>query len=144
MSPEQHKALIRQYVERLNQRDFAVLDELVADDVVIRSLNRTEQTSADVLVGRDAYRAGILRRIEAFPDYHVTIVEMLAEADQVMLYWTNQGTHQRPFRGILPTGNLICEAAISIYRLRDGKIVEVRGLSDNFDFLTQIGVLAAS
>jgi steroid delta-isomerase-like uncharacterized protein len=142
MSPEQHKALIRQYVERLNLRDFAVLDELVADDVVIRSLNRTEQT-ADVLVGRDAYRAGILRRIEAFPDYRVTIVEMLAEADQVMLYWTNQGTHQGPFRGILPTGKLICEAAISIYRLRDGQIVEVRGLNDNFDFLTQIGVLSS-
>jgi predicted ester cyclase len=93
-----------------------------------------------VLIGRDAYRDGILRRIAAFPDYHVTIVEILAEDDQVMIYWTNQGTHLGVFRGIPPTGNIIREAAISIYRVRNGMIAEVRGLSDNLDFLTQLGV----
>src|ERR671933_1674803 len=116
MGIEQHKALIQRYVTELNHRNLAILDELVAADVVVRSLNRTEHSPADVLRGREAYRAGILQRLAAFPDYRVTIVEMLAEGDQVMLYWTNQGTHLGTFRGIPATGTVVREAAISIYR----------------------------
>jgi predicted ester cyclase len=81
MGIEQHKTLIQRYVAELNRRNLAILDELVAADVIIRSLNRAEQTPADVLRGREAYRAGILHRLAAFPDYQVTIVELLAEGN---------------------------------------------------------------
>ena len=54
MGIEQHKALIQRYVTELNHRNLAILDELVAADVVVRSLNRMEQTPADVLTGREA------------------------------------------------------------------------------------------
>lgn len=135
------KALIQRYVDELNRRNLAVLDELVAEDVILRSLLRTE--SADVVTGREAYREGILQRITAFPDYHVTILEMLAEGDQVMVYWRNQGTHQGTFRGVPPTGRLIEERAVSLYRIAHGQIVEVRGFGDWFDFLTQMGQLPA-
>src|SRR5919202_2465434 len=141
MGIEQHKALIQCYVTELNYRNLAILDELVAADVVVRSLNRTEQTPAPVLRGREAYRAGILQRLAAFPDYRVTIVELLAQGDQVMLYWTNQGTHLGPFRGVPATGRVIQEAAISLYRIQQGWIVEVRGLSDPWDFWQQLGRL---
>ena len=138
---EQHKAVIQRYVAELNQRHLAILDELVAPDVVVRSLNRTEQAPADVLTGREAYRVGILHRLAAFPDYQVTIVELLADGDQVMLYWTNQGTHLGLFRGVPATGRVIREAAISLYRIQQGRIVEVRGLSDPWDFWQQLGQL---
>src|SRR5919202_1290905 len=141
MGIEQHKALIQCYVTELNYRNLAILDELVATDVVVRSLNRTEQTPADVLRGREAYRAGILQRLAAFPDYQVTIVELLADGDQVMVYWTNQGTHTGPFRGMPATGQVIREAAISLYRIQQGQIVEVRGLSAPWDFWQQIDML---
>jgi len=136
-----NKALLRRYVDQLNQRNLAILDELVADDVRIRSLQRLEQTEAHTLTGRGAYRAGIVQRITAFPDYHVTILEMIAEADQVMLYWRNRGTHSGVYRGIPPTGKVIEEMAISIYRISDGRIVEVRGFNDTYDFWHQLELL---
>ncbi len=138
MSPDDHKALLRRYVDQLNQRNLTILDELVAEDVRIRSLQRTEQTEAHTLTGRAAYRDGIVQRLGAFPDYHVTILEMIAEADQVMLYWRNRGTHSGVYRGIVPSGKLIEEMAISIYRIRDGRIVEVRGFNDTYDFWRQL------
>ena len=68
-------------------------------------------------------------------------MELLAEADQVMVYWTNQGTQTGPFRGVPAAGRVIREAAISIYRIQQGQIVEVRGLSDPWDFWQQLGML---
>jgi steroid delta-isomerase-like uncharacterized protein len=141
MPLHEHKALLRRYVEELNQRRYAILDELVAEDVRVRSLLRLEQSEEHVLTGRAAYRAAIVRRIEAFPDYHVTIQELIAEADQVMLYWRNRGTHLGTFRGIPPSGKVIEEMAISIYRIMAGQIIEVRGFGDTYDFWHQVGRL---
>ena len=75
----QNKAIIRRYVDELNERNMAVLDELVAQDVVLAPLVSGEGTEAETEAGREAYRAGIASRIAAFPDYHVTIHEMIAE-----------------------------------------------------------------
>jgi ketosteroid isomerase-like protein len=36
---------------------------------------------------------------------------------------------------------VIEEVAISIYRIRDGRIVEVRGFNDTYDFWHQFGLL---
>ena len=143
MSPDEHKAIVQRYVDELNQRNLAILDELVADEVRIGSLMRTEQGDAYTVTGRAAYREGIVQRIAAFPDYRVTIIEMIAEADQVMLYWRNRGTHSGPFRGVPPTGKMIEEMAVSIYRIHDGKIVEVRGFDDPYDFWQQLEVSPA-
>ena len=65
----------------------------------------------------------------------------IAEANQVMLYWRNRGTHSGMYRGIPPTGKVIEELALSIYRFRGGRIVEVRGFNDNHDFWHQLGLL---
>jgi steroid delta-isomerase-like uncharacterized protein len=135
---DENKAVIRHYVEQLNERNFAILDELVAEDVVIGSLLREE---SQPVTGRDRYRQGIVDRIRAFPDYRVTILEMIAEGDQVVVYWQNRGTHQGDFRGVPPTGKVITEVAISIYQLRNGQIVEVRGMSDRADTWQQLGLM---
>src|SRR5262245_25050191 len=75
------------------------------------------------------------------PDYHMTIRKMISEADQGALYWRNRGTHSGVYRGIPPTGKVIEELAISIYRIHDGRIVEVRGFSDTYDFWHEFALL---
>ena len=41
-----------------------------------------------------------------------------------------EGTHIHPMNGMEPTGKLVAFRDVTILRLRDGKIVEQRGLSD--------------
>lgn len=140
MSVEQNKAHIRRYVDELNRRHFSALDELVADRVSLGSLHREPAPPPEV-VSREAYRKLIKDRITAFPDYHVTIREMIAEDDQVVLHWTSRGTQHGEFMGVAPTGKLITGSAVSIYRLTGGRITEVRGLWDRADAWQQLGLI---
>jgi steroid delta-isomerase-like uncharacterized protein len=139
MSIENNKAIIRRYVTELNKRNMAVLDEVVADEVFLGSLLRSD--SSPDRVSRETYRQQIVNRITDFPDYQVTIEEMIAEGDQVVLYWTNRKTHRVEYLGVPPTGKEIVEKAISIYRLRNGRIVEVRGFWDRADTWQQLGLI---
>jgi steroid delta-isomerase-like uncharacterized protein len=134
---EENKAIIRRYIDELNQRNLASLDELVAEEVILGSLLRNETPVS----GREIMRQSILRRLAALPDYHVTIKELIAEGDQVVLYWANRGTHQGVHLGVPPTGKVIEEVAITIYRLANGRIVEIRGIYDQADTWQQLGLI---
>ena len=123
MTVEENKHILRRYVDELNQRHVAILDELVSSEF------------------RETVRQGYLRNITAFPDYFVEILDLLAEGDQVMLEWTHRGTHLGEYDGIPPTGKTITGSALSIYQVRDGKIVAARGESDRVEIWQQLGLI---
>ena len=137
----ENRATIRRYVDELNNRNFAILDRVVAETVSRHSLLRTESQQAPEIVTRQEYAQGIRNRVEEFPDYTVTILDMLAEGDRVMLYWERQFTHREEFLGVSATGKTIVERAISIYRLREGRIIEVNALWDQADTWQQLGLI---
>jgi steroid delta-isomerase-like uncharacterized protein len=123
MTPEENKGIVRRYVAELNQRHVAILDELVGVDF------------------REEVRRGYLRNVTAFPDYQVEILDMLAEGDQVVVEWTHRGIHRGVYDGLPPTGRTITGRAISIYRVRDGQIVEARGIWDQGEVWQQLGLI---
>lgn len=141
MSTETHKTIVRRYVEQLNQRNESVIDELIADDFTARTLQVTPADSAEPPVGRDIVREGYRRNITAFPDYAVTIEDLIAEGDRVVMYWTHRGTHSADFLGVPATGKEIRGAAVSIYRMSDGKIAEVRVLWNSAEVWQQLGLI---
>jgi predicted ester cyclase len=74
----------------------------------------------------------------AFPDLHVQIEDMVAEADRVVIRLTFEGTHSGPFRGIEPTGRRVRFGAIRIYRLTGGKVAETWAYQDALGLLQQL------
>jgi steroid delta-isomerase-like uncharacterized protein len=139
MSAEANKTLIRRYVDELNRRNLAVLDELVAEEVVLGNL--FPGTEADERLSQEDYKAAIRQRVTAAPDYRVTIHDMIAEADRVVLCWTNHWTPQENYLGVPPSGKTLNGTAVSIYRLAGGQIVEVRGYWDQTDLWQQLGLI---
>jgi predicted ester cyclase len=81
-------------------------------------------------VARDLFRA--------FPDYHVTINDMVVEGDKVAVYWTGRGTHQGEWQGIAPTGRQISVDGVDIEYLSDGKIVNEEGIIDMMSMMRQL------
>jgi len=75
----------------------------------------------------------------AFPDIHVTINELIAEGDNVVLLWTLTGTHRGVWRGIPATGNAIEWNATDLYTISDGKIASLDRAADNLTWLKQLG-----
>jgi predicted ester cyclase len=81
-------------------------------------------------VARDLFRA--------FPDYHVTINDMVVEGNKVAVYWTGRGTHQGEWQGIAPTGRQISVDGVDIEYLSDGKIVNEEGIIDMMSMMRQL------
>ena len=52
-----------------------------------------------------------------------------------------EGTHTGPMNGIEPTGRSVAFRDVTILKLRDGKIVEQRGLSDYLTMFQQLLVI---
>ena len=71
----------------------------------------------------------------------MTVDELIAENDRVMVRWTFHGTHQGEFSGVPPTHKPVTYSGINIFRIADGKIAEVWDLYDRLWMWQQLGVL---
>jgi steroid delta-isomerase-like uncharacterized protein len=77
----------------------------------------------------------------ACPDLNITIDLIVAEGDKVTKVWTSSGTHNGEFMGIPATGKQITIKGIEVFRIADGKIVEVWASMDNLGMLQQLGAI---
>jgi steroid delta-isomerase-like uncharacterized protein len=140
MSTDANKAIIRRYIEQVNRRNDAVIDELVANDVMVSTLLAVSDDASGPSVGRDVVRQRYRRNTTAFPDCQVTVEQLIAEGDIVVMHWTHRGTHMGDVLGVPATGREIRGAAISIYRIVDGKIAEMQALWDQSEIWQQLGL----
>jgi len=76
-----------------------------------------------------------------FPDFHVTIEDIIAEGDKVWVLEKCTMTHTVEYRGIAPTGKKLTETLVEIFRIVDGKVVELWCVEDELDFLRKLGVI---
>ena len=79
----------------------------------------------------------------AIPDWRVTIDDLVAEGDRVVVRWTGRGTHLGDWDGIAPTGRQLTTTGIDIEQMADGRIVREDGEVDMLGFLQQLGVVAS-
>lgn len=137
MSAEENKAIVRRYLEETwNQRNLAVIDELVAPDLI--------QHVRNVPPGRQGIHQFFVTLFNAFPDVHFTLENMMAEGDKVVWRFTVHGTHQGSFRGLAPTGKRIVLTGMAISRMQAGRLAENWNETDDLGMLQQLGVIPES
>ncbi len=133
---ERNKAVVRRFIEEVqNRKNIDVFDELNAEDFVNLSAPPGMPTDRE---GGKMFLGGFLN---AFPDSHVAIDDMIAEGDRVATKKTFTGTHTGEFMGIAPTGNHVTLQYVDILRLRDGRIIEHWLSMDQLSFMQQLGVI---
>jgi steroid delta-isomerase-like uncharacterized protein len=76
-----------------------------------------------------------------FPDLNVTIKDMIADGDRVIIRTTNRTTNTSPFRGMPTTGKQTIVHQASIFRIADGKIIEVWTVSNQLIVLQQMSLI---
>ena len=132
----ENKAIMaRVYEQGFSQGDVDVIDELMADDFV-----EHEELPPGVPTGKGAPRALVSMMHSAFPDFHVTVEEMLEDGDKVITRARFSGTHEGEFMGIPATGKSFDIAVIDIVQMRDGKGVAHWGIMDMAAMMQQLGV----
>ena len=133
MSVEENKAIVRKAFEAVNQQNLAVMDELMASDFYSHSVPPVMPPT------RESHKQALSSLFSAFPDYHVTVEDLVAEADKVVARLTVRGTHRgNLFGAIPPTGKQVAWKAVDFFRLADGKIVEYWLIADNLELLQQL------
>jgi steroid delta-isomerase-like uncharacterized protein len=141
MSTEDNKATVRRYFEEvLNQGNLALVAELNAPNWVYH-----DPDAPDVRTIED-YTRWFTQIRSAYPDFHVTIEDLVAEGDQVAMRWTFRGTHTGDLVAPMPlpaTGKQVTVTGITIVRVASGKGVEVWSQGDTMGFLQQLGVIPA-
>jgi steroid delta-isomerase-like uncharacterized protein len=130
---QQNKAVVDRFIQELfSEGRLEAADEYLADGFV------NHDPFPGFPPGRDGMKqAGALFRA-AFPDWHSTVHELLAERDKVVERFTARGTHRAEFMGIPATGRSVEMDGINIFRLEDGRIVERWGVLDQAGLMQRL------
>ena len=118
---DDNKELVRRYFdERWNHSNYDVIDELVA--------------SSDVEDAKD----GLAFMHAAFGDIEMTLGDLIAEGDRVVVPWKATGTHQGEYVGVAPSGDRVTFEGLALLRIADGKIVEDVSFQDTVAVLLNL------
>ena len=113
---ESNKVLVRRFFTAVEDGDFDVFDEIVAQDYDDHLPGRPP--------GRESLKTYLRGLREAFPALRLPVAQMIAEGDRVAVLNAVQGTHRGAFLGIAPTGRTVDAPAFQLYRIQDGRLAE--------------------
>jgi steroid delta-isomerase-like uncharacterized protein len=134
-----NKATFRRFHDAVNsgdaQRIAKTIDEVVEPDVRIGTPLPIDATGAQAL---KQVWATLLR---AYPDLHVTVEDVIAEADKLVCRNVVTGTHQGEYLGLAPTGRSVTYDEIFVFRFEGGRIAETWGVVDLLAQLRQLGAI---
>jgi predicted ester cyclase len=122
-SSEDNKALVRRLTELVNERELDAVQEVAGGDIA---------RAAQGWIGPFAH---------SFPDFHMRIVDLIAEGDKVVAHFKCSGTHEGEWRGVAPTGRRFEDVnEVYIFRVEGGKLVGATVVEDNLTRLQQLGI----
>lgn len=78
---------------------------------------------------------------QAFPDLHLTLTDVIADNDQVAMFWIAHGTHQGSIMNIPASGRAISAKGVNHLKLREGLVCETTTIWDVAGMLRGIGLL---
>lgn len=136
---EENKAVARRlYEEVINTGDLERVNEFVSADVVDHDPALPEHLHRSP----EGFKYLVSMARDIFPDLRITIEDMIAEGDKVVVRTTTRGTHRGEFMGIAPTGRRVAVAGMEILRFAGGKVVEHWSISDDLGMMRQLGAVS--
>src|SRR5437763_1563240 len=98
MSTEENKALVRNFYEEWNHKNIEGMMALISDDGVDHAM------PPGLPNGPEGLRQFFSMYMEAFPDTHLQVEDMIAEDDKVVSRITMTGTNDGSFMGLPASG----------------------------------------
>ena len=75
----------------------------------------------------------------AFPDLRMVVDLILSDGDLVAARWTSTGMFSGPWGDVAPTGARATFSGVNIFRIRDGRVVELWNHRDDLGLMEQVG-----
>ncbi len=114
-----------------NAKEISVIDRLIHNDILIHSLLGDFR-------GTQAMKEVVQAWLKGFPDLSVKNEFIISENDLVSIQWSANGTHKGEFKGKKPTGKSVAYSGVTVYRIKDSKIIEYWAYLDMQHLFSQI------
>jgi len=136
VSTEDNKVIVARLTRELfnDGGDLDAVYELLAEDFV-------DHTPGEGSGDRESYRLRAVALRGPFSEIRATSDELVAEGDLVCERWTCRVRHTGEFMGLRASGERLEVLGFAMYRLRDGKIVELWEVADRLGLMRQLGAL---
>jgi ketosteroid isomerase-like protein len=135
MSSQDNKALMTRFIEEVwNKGNLDAADEIFDPQSTTPGIPQLPPGPEGAKVVARVFRT-------AFPDFHITIEDLVASGDKVAARFSQTGTHRGPFMGAAPTGKRVQFTEIGIIRVAGGKVVESWYETDNLSLYQQVGLV---
>ncbi len=133
---DENKAISRRVFEEIiSQGNLSLADEIFASNYVDH-----DPANPDVS-GPAGFKLLVSKYRSAFPDLRLTVNDIFAEGDEVVVRWTWSGTHKGDLEGVPPTGKKMGGEGITISRFSGGKVEEDWANWDALGLMRQLGVV---
>jgi steroid delta-isomerase-like uncharacterized protein len=130
-------AVARRYMTEIWEKgDPAAIDELVADDILLRD----PMTNAR---GIDTIRERVAEANKAFTDVTITIHEVIVAGNRVVVRHTWRAQQVGTFLGVPATNRIIKCEVVELLQIEHGKVVENLSFFDLHSMLQQMTALPA-
>ena len=132
---EENKAVARRFYEEVfNKTNLDAIDEFCAPGFVDHT------APPDVAPGIEGLKQLLGMYFNAFPNLRITVDEMVAEGDVVVVRSTATATHTGDLMGISPTGKQITVRGLDFVRMSGGKATEIWHFEEEMAMFAQLGV----
>ena len=134
MSKEKNIQLIKKLHHIWNTGDINLVSEVYSENIIVnwargwglpsKGLKEVEQT--------------ILKTRSVFHNWNEEILDLVVDDDKVTSRYISTGVHKEEYLGVPASGKNIEFQEVSIYLIRDNKVLEQWCLGDDLHLLSQI------
>jgi hypothetical protein len=127
-----NKEVIRKLFDLFNKGDLNGLSAVIDANVV------DHNAAPGQAPGIEGLKQGLARLRAAVPDAMYTIDDIVAQGDKVGDRLTTTGTNKGQFLGMAPTNKPVSFDSMDIYRIANGKVVEIWHIEDIAGLMQQL------
>lgn len=139
MSVADNKAIAQRFIQAWNAGGQPIVDELAAPEITVSYEHWSEPAR-----GPESFKQILSETFAYFPDMQITVEEIMADGEKVMVHWRYTGTHRHgELFGMQPAGKQVRVPGFTIYKISNGKVIEESGLVDSFSLMLQLGAVPA-
>lgn len=126
-------AIAVKWYEAFDKSKPEILDAILADGW------RDIPDAPDAPRGAQAAKAVLKMLYTAFPDFQITVEDIISDGNKVVVRSTISGTHKGSFAGLPASGRKLLIQAVDIHLVEDGRIQKTWHTEDWMSGLTQLG-----
>ena len=126
-------AIAVKWYEAFDKNKPEILESILADGW------RDIPDAPDAPRGAQSAKAVMRMLHTAFPDFQITVEDIISDGNKVVVRSTISGTHKGSFAGLPASGRKLLIQAVDIHLVEDGRIQKTWHTEDWMSGLTQLG-----